>query len=311
MVGLDNSDDAGVYRLNDDTALIQTVDFITPVVDNPYRFGQIAAANSLSDVYAMGGKPLTALNILGFPAGKLDHRIVIEILRGGADKVAEAGAVLLGGHTVDDPEPKYGLAVTGVAHPDAVWTNTGARPGDSLILSKPIGVGVLTTAIKRNAVSPDEAQIALESMAALNDRAAAAGREVGLSACTDISGFGLLGHLSEVTRASGVGAVIFSERVPVLPGARRFAAEGFFPGGSKANARHFSQFVKFEVDLPAEEKLLFYDAVTSGGLLMSVRSSAAAKLVELLRDSGTPSWDIIGEVVEDDECKVRVVGGGR
>lgn len=216
LVGLETCDDAGVYKINEDMALIQTVDFFTPVVDDPYSFGQIAAANALSDIYAMGGRPLTAMNIICFPIGKLELTVLAEILKGGADKIREAGAVLLGGHSVEDNEPKYGLSVTGIISPNKVLTNAGARAGDILILTKPLGIGIITTAIKGGLSSPDEILSVTAVMAALNKEAAEVMQEIGVNGCTDVTGFGLLGHASEMARASHVRMTLDSKKVPVL-----------------------------------------------------------------------------------------------
>ncbi len=238
-MGLESGDDAGVYRLSDRIALVQTVDFFTPIVDDPVLFGEIAAANALSDVYAMGGRPLTALNLVGFSVSRYGADTLAAILRGGAAKVREAGAVIVGGHTIDDAEPKYGLAVTGVVDPDQVWTNKGARPGDVLILTKPIGTGVLSTALKRDLAPPAAVEAMVETMRTLNRAAAEAGQAVGgIHAATDVTGFGLLGHASHIARESGVALVIEAEAVPVLPGARELAERDVFPGGSRANRQH-------------------------------------------------------------------------
>lgn len=303
---MDLCDDAGVYQLDAQTALIQTVDYFTPVVDDAYDFGRIAAANALSDVYAMGGRPLTALNLVGFPVGKLPLGLLAEILRGGMEKVEEAGAVLVGGHTIDDSEPKYGLAVTGVVEPDGFWTKGGARPGDRLILTKPIGVGVITTALKRTEVSAAIVADAVRVMATLNDGARDAGREVGINACTDVTGFGLLGHAQEMARAGGVGIRLYADQVPLLPGAREFAAQDLFPGGTRANASHFGQFVVEEGEFTPGERLLFYDAVTSGGLLMAVSQDRAERLVARLVELGTPAAAVVGEVLEAGAGSIRL-----
>jgi selenide,water dikinase len=243
LVGMETSDDAGVYKLNEETALIQTVDFFTPVVDDPYDFGAIAAANALSDVYAMGGVPLTAMNIVAFPLDILPGSVLAEILRGGADKIAETGAVLLGGHSVQDKEPKYGLAVTGVAHPAEIWTNAGARPGDELILTKPLGIGIITTAMRKKkdcegnlvlqeVVPPSVAQKAVAVMASLNKTAAEVAKEVGVNACTDITGFGLLGHAWEMAVASQVRIELNLQAIPVIAGARNWRSKVILPEGT-------------------------------------------------------------------------------
>lgn len=294
IVGLDAPDDAGVYRLTPDLAIVQTVDFFTPVVDDPYAFGQVAAANALSDIYAMGARPITALNLVGFPISKLEQRILAEILRGGADKVHAAGAVILGGHSIDDAEPKYGLAVTGTVHPDQVWAKGGIQPGDRLVLTKPIGVGAVTTAIKRG-LAPD-AVIAevTRVMAALNDVVEVI-RPFGVHAASDVTGFGLLGHAAEMARASGVGLTIWAEQVPVLPAAREFAAQGVFPGGSKANHRFLAATVSYAASLSENDQLLLCDAVTSGGLLVAVAPEQAEPLAEALAQHGALAHAVIGE----------------
>lgn len=308
LVGLETSDDAGVYRLTDEVALVQTVDYFTPVVDDPYAFGQIAAANALSDIYAMGGRPLTAMNIIGFPVGRLDLSVMAEILRGGAEKVQEAGAVLVGGHSLDDPEPKYGLSVTGIVHPGKVLTNSNARPGDRLILTKPIGVGIITTAIKREAATEETIAEVTALMATLNKTAAEAMQEVGVNSCTDITGFGLLGHASEMARGSGVGLRIEAGRVPVISGTREFAAAGVVPGGTRANLKFLvdEKYAIFAEELSREDRLILCDAITSGGLLISVPEERAGTLVELLHSRGVAGAREIGEVTADHPGKIVV-----
>lgn len=308
IVGLDAPDDAGVYQLSEDLAIVQTVDFFTPVVDDPYWFGAIAAANALSDVYAMGGRPATALNVVGFPVSKLDKRILAEILRGGAEKVREAGATLIGGHSIDAPEPIFGLAVTGIVHPKKVAAKGGVRPGDRLVLTKPIGVGVVTTAIKRGLCSPADADEAIRVMAALNNIVDVL-EPFGVRGLTDITGFGLLGHASEMARASGVGLRIFAGRVPVLPSTYRYAEQGAFPGGSKANFRFLTGggHVEFDASLTETERLILCDAVTSGGLLIAVPAERTEALVEALQKRGTPASAVIGEAVAEHPGKIMVM----
>ncbi|MDB5085888.1 MAG: selD [Bacilli bacterium] len=306
LVGLDTSDDAGVYRLTDDLALVQTVDYFTPIVDDPYMFGAIAAANALSDVYAMGGKPITVLNIVGFPISKLDKRILAEILRGGADKVREAGAVLVGGHSIDDTDPKFGMAVTGIVHPQQVWTNAGARAGDRLLLTKPIGVGILTTGIKRGRLSPAEIQQVEQVMAALNKTAAEVARGYDVHACTDITGFGLLGHLLEMARGAGVGIHVQSSSVPRLERARELAAEGVMPGGTKRNFEWASECVTYADSIDQTEQYLLCDAVTSGGLLLAVPAEQAESLQSALLAAGVEAAAIIGSVVQEHPGKIQV-----
>lgn len=286
-----------MYRLNPDLALIQTVDFFTPVVDDPYAFGQIAAANALSDVYAMGGTPLTAMNIVAFPAGTVDLAVLAEILRGGADKVAEAGAVLIGGHSVRDNEPKYGLSVTGVVHPDRVLTKGGAVPGDRLVLTKPLGVGVITTAIKRGLAGAAEIETVTRVMATLNAAPVPVMQAIGVHACTDVTGFGLLGHLLEMAVAGNVSIRLRAGAVPFLDGAREYAAAGAVPGGTRANLRHVSPHTLFGDDVTDLDRLLLADAQTSGGLLIAVPADRAEALVEGCRRAGTIVAADIGEVL--------------
>lgn len=265
-------------------------------MDDPYAYGQIAAANSLSDVYAMGGKPLTAMNIICFPTKILDLTVLAEILKGGADKIREAGAVLVGGHSVEDNEPKYGLSVTGVVHPDRVMTNAGANPGDVLVLTKPLGIGIITTAIKGELAAPGEIAMVTEVMAALNKEAAEAMQEVGASGCTDITGFGLLGHASEMARASGVSITLYSSRVPVLEPARGYVTMGIVPAGTRGNLKYVGQFVEFAPEVAEGERLILADAITSGGLLISLPAGKGETLVHKLHSRGITDAAIIGEV---------------
>jgi selenide, water dikinase len=308
IVGLDTPDDAGVYKISDEVAIVQTVDFFTPIVDDPYWFGAIAAANALSDVYAMGGRPITALNLVGFPVTKLDKRVLAEILRGGADKVKEAGAVILGGHSIDDPEPKFGLAVTGVIHPGRIGVKAGARPGDKVILTKPIGIGVITTAIKRGLCTPEDAAEAIRVMATLNDVVDLM-EPFDVRGLTDITGFGLLGHASEVARESKVGMVITSSAVPVLPSTYRYAAQGTFPGGSQNNYKFLTshEYVQFDPNIDQTQQMILCDAVTSGGLFICVGADKADALVAALRQKGTLAAHIIGDVVADHPGKIMVM----
>lgn len=307
LVGLETGDDAGVYKLNEQTALVQSVDFFTPIVDDPYAYGQIAAANALSDLYAMGARPLTALNIVGYPIKELGKEALAKILQGGLAAVQEAGAVLLGGHSIDDPEPKYGLAVTGVADPAALWTNAGARPGDVLILTKPIGVGAITTGIKRSAVAHPVAQAAVDTMVSLNAGAAQAGAQADIHSCTDVTGYGLLGHALEMAQASAVALQIFAAQVPVLPGARELIAQGVFPGGTRTNLANVAQWVEFDDGLAEVDRLLLADAVTSGGLLFALPAAAAPRLQQALAAAGTLSQAIIGRVVDGPPGTIAVL----
>ncbi len=302
LVGVETSDDAGVYRLTDEIAMIQTVDFFTPIVDDPYMFGQIAAANSLSDVYAMGGVPKTVLNIVGFPIKKLAPSILTEILKGAADKVEEAGAVTAGGHSIDDQEPKFGLSVTGIVHPDKILMNVGAKPGDAIVLTKPIGVGIQTTAIKPEKLKADQLQLVTETMAELNKTAAEELAGLSPNAVTDVTGFGLLGHAYEMATGSNVSIQIDYHNVPVLPGTMELAEQGFIPGGSKANHRWISEAVKYE-NLSELEQYILCDAVTSGGLLISLPKQQAKEYQSRMSDKGKTA-SIVGCVTEKESFAI-------
>ncbi len=305
LVGTEAGDDAAVYRVNDDTALIFTVDFFPPITDDPYDYGAIAAANSLSDVYAMGGKPLLALNVVGFPAA-LAKDLLGEVLRGGYAKAAEAGCLIVGGHTVDDAEPKYGLAVVGTVKPGLQVTNAGAQPGDSLVLTKPLGTGIITTAAKQGKAPADVLQVAVDNMAALNLAASEAMTRVGVNACTDISGFGLMGHLMSMVRGSNVGANIRSGAVPLLPGTRELLGQGAVPGGTQRNLQGVADSVRWQADVTEEEQLLLCDAQTSGGLLISVPSHKTDELLSQLRAAAVPVAVVIGEIIEGPAGKIQV-----
>ena len=302
LVGVETSDDAGVYRLTDELAMIQTVDFFTPIVDDPYMFGQIAAANSLSDVYAMGGVPKTVLNIVGFPIKSLDPSILAEILKGAADKVDEAGAVTAGGHSIDDQEPKFGLSVTGLVHPDKILMNVGAKPGDAMVLTKPIGVGIQTTAIKPEKLTAEQLQHVSETMAELNKTAAEELSGLSPNAVTDVTGFGLLGHAYEMATGSNVSIQIDYNNVPILPGTVELAEQGYIPGGSKANHRWIAESVKYE-NLTELEQFILCDAVTSGGLLISLPEHEAIEYVSRMNGKGK-SAHIIGHVNEKDTIAI-------
>lgn len=305
LVGHETSDDAGVYQLTDSIALIQTIDYFTPIVDDPYMFGQIAAANALSDVYAMGGEPKTVLNIVGYPVKKLGPEILAEILRGAGDKVKEAGAVTVGGHSIDDQEPKFGLSVTGLAHPEKIWKNVGAMPGDVLVLSKPIGVGIMTTGIKRSEISAEQEIEVTELMALLNKSAAEALKPFNPHAVTDVTGFGLLGHGSEIARGSNVSFEISLSNVPVLAGTYELAAKGVVPGGSKSNHKWLENDVMYE-EISYEEQIVLCDAITSGGLLVSLPKKEAEPYVDALKESGLIHASIIGEVLEKKDKLIYV-----
>lgn len=298
LVGSDTLDDAAVYRLTPDIALVQTVDFFTPVVDDPFDFGRIAAANAFSDIYAMGATPLTALNIVCFPADTLPLDILGRILQGGADTAGRAGATIVGGHTIDDPEPKYGMAVTGIVEPGRQLANAGARPGDALVLTKPLGTGVIATAIKRDTAPAAAVAAAIASMAALNRDASEVAREQGAHAVTDITGFGLLGHLSEMCRASEVAAELWYEALPLLPGAVELVRDGIVPGGTKRNLEHVVPWTAFAPELSDWQRLLVADAQTSGGLLLAVPPSALEATVASLKWRGVQAAAAIGRVKE-------------
>lgn len=308
LVGTNTADDAGVYRIAPDLALVQTLDFFTPILDDPYDFGRVAAANALSDVYAMGGRPLTALNILCFPAGIMDPGTAADILRGGADKVREAGALLVGGHTVQDREPKYGLSVTGVIHPERIVRNVGARPGDRLVLTKPLGTGVITTGLKRDEAPPEVVAAAAEGMATLNRAAADAMLEVGVSAATDITGFGLVGHLMEMLEGSGVSAWVAVREVPFYEGFWPLAERGLFPGGARDNLSFVRDRLIAPRNLPETRMLALCDPQTSGGLLIAVPAERHGRLVHELSSRGCLAATV-GEVIASDgrASSIRVV----
>ncbi len=301
LVGHETSDDAGVYKITDEIALIQTVDYFTPIVDDPYMFGQIAAANSLSDVYAMGGVPKTVMNIVGYPIKKLGGDMLSDILRGAADKVKEAGATTIGGHSIDDQEPKFGLSVTGFVHPEKFWKNVGAKAGDVLVLTKPIGVGIMTTGIKRNAVSREQEKTVTEIMAELNKTAAELLMNYEPHAVTDVTGFGLMGHASEIARGSGVSFEISLSQVPVLQGTEELAEAGVVPGGSKSNHSWLQNDVEYGNELSGTDQLILCDAVTSGGLLISMSEDEAVRYVDDMQEAGNSFAAIIGKVVEQKE----------
>jgi selenide,water dikinase len=305
LVGASTSDDAAVYRLSDELALVATLDFITPVVDDPEQFGAIAAANALSDVYAMGARPILALNVVGFPRERLPLHYLESIMRGGAAKAEEAGVPIVGGHSVDDPELKYGLVVVGLVHPNRVVTNAGARPGDRLVLTKPLGLGVVTTAIKVDRADPDLVQQAVTVMTTLNRPAALAMTEVGVNAATDVTGFGLLGHLGEMVRASTVGATVLARAVPILPRARRLAQDGLIPGGSRRNLAAVESMVDWGPEIDDLDRILLSDAQTSGGLLIAVPENALDGLLQKLCSAPTLSSAVIGQIT-DEPGRIRV-----
>ncbi len=295
LVGLAVSDDAAVYKIDDETAIIQTLDFFTPIVDGPYDYGAIAAANAMSDVYAMGGEVVLALNISAFPPD-LPPDVISEILRGGAEKVAEAGGVLAGGHTVDDEEPKYGLSVMGMVHPERVWTKAAARPGDVLVLTKPLGVGLITTVLKAGQAAPAHVAAAVESMKKLNREAMQLIQRVGVHAVTDVTGFALLGHGVEMAEKSGVGLRFHLSQIPLLDGAEEYADMWLFPGGTCDNERAYEHAVTFAPGIEEEMQQLLYTPETSGGLLVAVPEEKLDALMSLFAAAGHPCW-VIGEVV--------------
>lgn len=294
LVGLAAADDAAVYRLNDEQAVISTADFFPPVVDDPYDFGAIAAANAMSDIYAMGGEVLFAVNLVAFP-DTLDPAILAEILRGGAEKVAEAGGVIAGGHSVTDKEPKYGLAVTGIVHPAAVRAKGGAQPGDALVLTKPLGVGVITTALKREQAAADHVRAAVDSMKRLNRQAARAAVAAKAHAMTDITGFGLLGHAREMVARSAVDFVFRLADLPWLPGTLDYGRAGVFPGGMGNNARHFDPWVTFDEDIDFLYRDLLFTPETSGGLLIALSPAAVPGFLAQLPDAA-----VVGTVTDGD-----------
>ena len=305
-MGLETSDDAGVYQLDDSTALVQTVDFFTPIVDDPFTFGQIAVVNALSDVYAMGGTPLTALNLVAFPIKTLPSSILKEILLGGLSKMGEAGVALVGGHTVEDPEIKYGLAVTGVIHPDKILTNAKAKKGDRLVLTKPLGTGIIATALKAGMASEEAVRRIEESMVALNRKASELMRAFGAHACTDITGFGFIGHAAEMVLASGVGMVIQSKEIPIFSEAMEYAKRGLVPGGAHSNRQFFSCRVQVRPEVSPFLIDLLYDPQTSGGLLISLPAEKATRLMETLKKEENIDSSLVGEVVKDPSGKIQI-----
>jgi len=298
LVDASTRDDAAVYQLTPDRAIVATVDFFTPIVDDAYDFGRIAAANAFSDVYAMGGTPLLALNLVGWPRDTLPYELLGDVLRGGADIAKEAGAFILGGHSVDDPEPKYGMVAIGEVHPDRITTLAGGRAGDALVLTKPIGTGVLSTALKRDLASAADLAPAVKSMTTLNAGGARAMRSVGdaVHAATDVTGFGLLGHLNNMLQASGVSAEIDAASVPLLPRALELAERGAIPGGTKRNRESLAPQVTFADGVPEPVRVLLFDAQTSGGLLIAADASRAGALISALERDGTPVAARIGRL---------------
>jgi selenide,water dikinase len=291
--------------LNDDLALVQSVDFFTPIVDDAYSWGAIAAANALSDVYAMGGKPLLALNLVGWPKEGLSFDLLADVLEGGADKVMQAGAHVVGGHTIDDAEPKFGMAVTGTVHPEELITSAGAEPEQDLVLTKPLGMGIISTAIKRAKAPEALIEEAIANMSALNDKAAAAMVRHGASAATDVTGFGFLGHLHQMLKSSGVGAEIESGSVPVLDGVRELAEDGLVPGGTRRNQDFFADFVAFADGIDDVARTILFDAQTSGGLVITIRDGTT-DLVEDLRSQGVEAV-VIGRTTSAHPGHIKVL----
>ncbi len=308
LVGLDKGDDAIAYQFSEDKVIVQSVDFFTPIVDDPYLFGQIAAANSLSDIYAMGGKPILAMNIVGFPSC-LDATILTEILQGGADKAAEAGAIIAGGHTIKDDEPKYGLSVTGVVEPEHLLTNSQAQIGDKLILTKPLGMGIISTAIKNGLTSGGLDNLAVEAMATLNNKPASAMKKIGVNSCTDITGFGFLGHAWEIARGSNVKIRIFADEVPIFPDVLEYVEMGLVPGGAYSNQKYLTDNGIIGSEISDALRDVFFDPQTSGGLLISVAEDKAASLLAELYSSGVDEAAIVGEVTGPGSG-IRVTGSG-
>ena len=306
LVGITTGDDAGVFRLRDDLAIVNTVDFFTPVVDDPYTFGQIAAANALSDVYAMGGQPTTALNIVCWPQTGLPGEMLAAILRGGADKARKAGVMVVGGHSVADEEVKYGMAVTGVIDPRRIIRNVGAREGDALILSKPLGTGILMTAFKRDRLADEYYTAAVRAMVELNAATATAMLKYEVHAATDITGFGLAGHASKLAQGSAVTLVIEESDLPLLPGVIELVREGMIPGGGKRNRDFYGRFVKISDEIADEMAEIVFDPQTSGGLLIALPESDAIKLLADLHQQGNPDAAIVGKVIARGEFAIEV-----
>jgi selenide,water dikinase len=303
---MERAEDAGVYRLTEELAIVQTLDFFTPIVDDPYDFGQIAVANALSDVYAMGGKPLTAMNIVCFPEKTMAMSILTEILQGGLDKMHEAGVILVGGHSVEDEELKYGISVTGTVHPDRVVLNNGARAGDRLIMTKPLGTGIISTAIKGGMASEAAVAKIVKSMSTLNRKASELMQAIGVNACTDVTGFGLLGHAAEMIEGARVGMVIDAAAVPFFPEAKELAEMGMIPGGLHRNRDFRKNMVDVDQSVPQFLADILFDPQTSGGLLISVPKPKASHLLESLHKEGVTEAAVIGEVVAEPRGRIRV-----
>ncbi|RLC51211.1 MAG: selenide, water dikinase SelD, partial [Candidatus Cloacimonadota bacterium] len=307
LVGTNTADDAAVYLLNEETALVQTVDFFTPIVDDPYQFGSIAAANSLSDIYAMGAKPLFALNIVGFPSNRLPMNVLKQILKGARDKAAEAGISIIGGHTIDDNEPKFGLVILGTVHPKKILTNAAAKSGDVLILTKPLGLGIISTAIKRGLAEKKTENKVFEIMSELNKISAEVMEDFPVNACTDVTGFGLLGHLSEMSRGSGMDVEVYADKIPIIKEAREFASANIIPGGSLNNLEYVADFVVWNDKIPRLDRIILCDAQTSGGLLISLPEKFAEEMIQKLHEKGINYAAIIGKFREKSNGKIFVL----
>jgi selenide,water dikinase len=307
IVGLDRADDAGVYKVSEELALIQTVDFFTPIVDDPYDFGQIAAANALSDVYAMGGTPKTAMNLVAFPVKDMDLSVLRQIIQGGIDKLTEAEVVLIGGHSIEDKELKFGLSVTGIVHPSRVITKKNLRPGDRLVLTKPLGTGIINTAIKAGMASVELTEKITHLMTTLNRDASAIMSDFNIGACTDVTGFGLLGHLAEMTCGSSMSARVFSDQVPLISEALEFAAMGLIPAGAYHNREFRKSMITFTKTVARSRQDVLFDPQTSGGLLISVNDHQSSELVAALKDKGISDAAQIGEILSDPAEKIWVV----
>ena len=303
---MERAEDAGVYKLSEELAIVQTLDFFTPVVNDPYIFGQVTAANALSDVYAMGGKPLTAMNIVCFPVKTMDMSILKEILAGGLDKLREAGVTLVGGHSVEDQELKYGLSITGIIHPAKVILNTGARAGDKLLLTKPLGTGIINTALKGGLADEGAVSRAIECMVTLNRKASELMMEVDVHACTDVTGFGLLGHACEMIEGTDIGMVIHSATVPLLPETERYARMGLIPAGTIRNRDFRLPMIELATEISDEKLLILFDAQTSGGLLISVPGQEADMLLQRMHEEGIEEATLIGEVTAESKGKITV-----
>jgi len=308
LVGMESPDDAGVYRLSDESALILTLDFFTPIVDDPYEFGQVSVANALSDVYAMGGKPILAMNIICFPEKGMEISILGDILKGGFDKMQEAGVLLVGGHSVDDPEIKYGLSVTGFVHPEKVLKNTGGLPGDRIILTKPLGTGIINTAVKADMADETVEQMAIRTMKTLNRKPAELMERFHVHACTDVTGFGMLGHASEMIEHTTVGMTMYSSRVPVFEAALEYAAMGLIPAGAYRNEQFRMHMVDRGDAVSDDLMKIFFDPQTSGGLLFCLPPQEAEELIDIMHREGVPDAAIIGEITEGPAGRIVVAG---